>query len=148
MLTIRVSRLRLGCDLSVAACGVVLALTLQMYWVSYGQGSTLVGSDLASALRRTPASERPWTFEAALGLYAVAALGCGAVVSAFARRRRVIMIRACIGVLPAVVLVVLSVDGAFPMRHWNVGAVSSFVGSLLIAGFSILRSTLVSKAER
>ena len=127
----RFSKLRPAADVVTAVSGVSLALTIQMRWVSRGQGSTLDGHTLAYALRRVPADVKPWAMEAAIGIYATAAIGCIIVMTAFLRNASGIVLRTILAVAPALTLLILSVRGAVPMGHWSSGAVVTFVAGVL-----------------
>jgi hypothetical protein len=121
--------------------GLLLALTIQMHWVSRGLGSTLVGHDLASALRRLPAGDHPWAFEAAIGIYLVAAIGCVVFMTAFWRNRIAILVRGILVLVPPLVLLILSLRGALPIGAWGSGTVVTFAACLLCVLSAVLLLT-------
>jgi hypothetical protein len=133
--------LRTAAEIVTAVGGLSLALTIQMHWVSRGEGSTLDGYNLASALRRLPARDHPWALEAAIGIYGVAAIGCITLMTAFWRNPIAVWIRGVLVLVPALVLLILSLRGAVPMGLWSSGAVVTVAASLLCVLSAVLLLT-------
>lgn len=129
-----------------ALCGLLLVVTLRLRWVSQGVGSSLVGSDLADALRRLPDSEYRWATEGAVGLYLVAVIGCVTLATAFVRSSPAIVVRGFVASLPALALGALSLDGVMPLRNWNTGAAVACLASAA-ATVAAVRSLLIRNEE-
>jgi hypothetical protein len=145
---LRRSLLPVAAEIVTAVSGLCLVLTIQMRWVSKGLGSTLDGYNLAAALRRPPARGHPWAFEAAMGIYGVAAIGCVLVMIAFARNHITRIMRGLLAFLPAAVLAMLSIGGAVPMGVWSSGAVVTFLASTFSAAASAVVVLTVSPREQ
>jgi hypothetical protein len=101
--------------------------SLFVRWVESGNGSTLSGRRLASALINLSIMDR-WGRSAGFGIIAVAMIGVVVLAVGMSGSRHAARICLLCASLPVVALAGLAVTGTWPVEDWAIGPVMVVAG--------------------